>query len=51
MKSINLIGWNGRQPKYDISDWDPVHQKMAKVVTFTEEKLKKLKEVLNEMGD
>ena len=50
-KELNLISWNGRDPKYDVRDWDPDHQKMAKVVTFTEEKLKKLKEVLNEMGD
>jgi len=45
-KDLNLISWNGRDPKYDIRDWDPEHQKMGKSVTLTEEELKKLKELL-----
>ncbi len=48
-KELNLISWNGREPKYDIRDWDPEHQKMGKGVTLTEEELMKLKEVLGEM--
>ena len=45
-KELNLISWNGREPKYDIRDWDPEHQKMGKGVTLTEEELGKLKELL-----
>ncbi len=48
-KELNLISWNGREPKYDIRDWDPEHKKMGKGVTLTEEELKKLKEILGEM--
>ena len=48
-KELNLISWNGREPKYDIRDWDPEHQKMGIGVTLTEEELKKLKELLGEM--
>ena len=48
-KELNLISWNGREPKYDIRDWDPEHEKMGKGVTLTEEELKKLKEILGEM--
>ena len=48
-KELNLISWNGREPKYDIRDWDPEHEKMGKGVTLTEEELKKLKELLGEM--
>ena len=48
-KELNLISWNGRDPKYDIRDWDPEHEKMGKGVTLTEEELKKLKEMLGEM--
>ena len=48
-KELNLISWNGREPKYDIRDWDPEHQKMGKGVTLTEEELVKLKELLGEM--
>jgi len=50
-KELNLISWNGREPKYDIRDWDPDHQKMGKGVTLTEDELKKLKEVLCDIGD
>ncbi len=50
-KELNLISWNGRDPKYDIRDWDPEHKKMGKGVTLTEDELKKLKEVLSEKGD
>jgi len=46
-KELNLISWNGREPKYDIRDWDPEHQKMGKGVTLTEEELGKLKELLD----
>ena len=48
-KELNLISWNGRDPKYDIRDWDPEHQKMGKGVTLTEEELMKLKDLLEEM--
>ena len=48
-KELNLISWNGREPKYDLRDWDPEHEKMGKEVTLTEEELKKLKELLSEV--
>ena len=48
-KELNLISWNGREPKYDIRDWDPDHQKMGKGVTLSEDELKKLNELLGEM--
>jgi len=48
-KELNLISWNDRDPKYDLRDWDPQHEKMGKGVTLTEEELKKLKELLGEV--
>ena len=48
-KELNLISWNDREPKYDLRDWDPEHEKMGKGVTLTEEELKKLKELLGEI--
>lgn len=48
-KEINLVSWNGREPKYDIRDWAPEHEKMGKGVTLTSEELKSLKNILNEM--
>lgn len=48
-KELNLISWNGRDPKYDIRDWDPTHEKMGKGITFSKEELEKLKEALNNL--
>ena len=45
-KELNLISWNGRDPKYDIRDWSPNHEKMGKGVTLTQEELDQLKEAL-----
>lgn len=45
-KELNLISWNGREPKYDLRDWAPNHEKMGKGVTLTKEELAKLREVL-----
>lgn len=48
-KELNLISWNGREPKYDIRDWAPNHEKMGKGVTLSNEELDKLKEVLGSL--
>ena len=47
-KELNLISWNGREPKYDIREWDPAHERMGKGVTLTEEELSALKTLLEE---
>jgi hypothetical protein len=46
-KELNLISWNGNEPKYDIRDWSPEHDKMGKGVTLSKDELKILKEGLN----
>lgn len=46
-KELNIISWNGREPKYDLRDWAPEHKKMGKGITLTAEELKNLKDVLN----
>ncbi|MCR2823883.1 YdbC family protein [Lederbergia panacisoli] len=48
-KELNLISWNGRDPKYDLRDWAPNHEKMGKGVTLTKEELEKLGEILSEL--
>lgn len=45
-KELNKISWNGGEPKYDVRDWSPDHEKMGKGVTFTEEELQKLKSLI-----
>ena len=46
-KELNLISWNDREPKYDLRDWAPGHEKMGKGVTLSKEELLALKELLD----
>lgn len=48
-KELNLISWNDREPKYDIREWAPVHEKMGKGVTLSNEEVEKLKELLEDI--
>lgn len=41
-KELNLISWNDGEPKYDIREWSPGHEKMGKGITFTKEEAKQL---------
>ena len=46
-KELNLISWNGRDPKYDLRDWAPEHAKVGKGITLSADELKKLRDLLN----
>ncbi|WP_100407114.1 YdbC family protein [Bacillus solitudinis] len=48
-KELNLVSWNGREPKFDLRDWGPDHEKMGKGVTLTKDEMIKLKELLNQI--
>lgn len=41
-KEINLISWNGKEPKYDIRSFSPNREKCGKGVTLTEAEEEKL---------
>ena len=41
-KELNIVSWNGANPKFDLRDWAPEHEKMGKGLTFTNEELKNL---------
>lgn len=47
-KELNRISWAGNEPKYDIRDWSPDHEKMRKGITLTEEELRTLKKLIDE---
>ena len=53
--STNARGWErqlnmvGNPPKYDIRDWSPDGSRMAKGISLTEEELKTLKGILDDM--
>jgi len=46
-KELNLVSWNDRDPKYDIREWSPEHDKMSKGVTLSREELVNLRELLS----
>lgn len=45
-KEVNSVSWSGAEPKYDIRDWAPEHDKMGKGITLTEAELRNLYEIL-----
>ncbi len=49
-KELNLVSWNDNTPKFDIRDWSPGHEKMGKGITLSNDELKALKKILDEMN-
>ena len=39
---LNIVSWNGNEPKYDIRQWNPEHTKCGKGITMDIEGLKNL---------
>ena len=46
-RELNLISWNGKEPKYDIRDWGPEHEKLGKGITLSAKDVKALVELLS----
>jgi hypothetical protein len=46
-KELNFVAWNGREPKLDIREWLPDHQKMGKGVTLNREEAANLVRLLS----
>lgn len=46
-KELNLVSWNDNDPKYDIRDWNPTHDKMSRGITLTEEEAYELSIILS----
>ena len=36
-REVNLVSWNGAEPKVDIRDWNSDHTKMSKGITLTKD--------------
>lgn len=47
-KELNIVSWNGSDPKYDLRTWSP-EGIAPKGLTLTEDEAKELQKVLNEM--
>ena len=46
-KEINLVSWNDREPKIDIREWSPEHERMGKGVTLSREEAKLMRDIDN----
>ncbi|QKY71344.1 YdbC family protein [Lentibacillus sp. CBA3610] len=46
-KELNIISWNGAEPKYDVRWWNPDKTRLGKGFTFTADELSKLKTIIN----
>ena len=44
---LNRVSWNGKEPKYDIRDWAPEHDKMGKGITLSENEFRALKSIID----
>ena len=47
-KELNVVSWNGREPKYDLRNWSPEGMAL-KGLTLTEEEAKELQKAQNDM--
>lgn len=41
-REVNMVSWNGADPKIDIRDWAPDHEKMGKGITLTTDEAERL---------
>lgn len=48
-RQLNMVSWNGKEPKYDLRDWALDGSKMGKGISMTKEELVTLKGILEEM--
>lgn len=49
-RELNLISWNGAEPKFDIRDWSPNHEKMGKGISLNADEVDKLKKILEKFS-
>ena len=49
-KEINLVAWNGGEPRYELRSWSPDHTRMGKGIAFNREELGHLREILAQIG-
>ncbi len=45
-KELNMVSWNDREPKLDLRDWSPEHDKMGKGITLSHEEAVTLRDLM-----
>ena len=48
-KEINLVSWNGAEPKFDIRNWHPGRVRSGKGITLTKEEIMTLMDAMEEV--
>ena len=48
-KEVNLVSWNGRDPKIDIRSWQKNHEKCGKGIAITRAEAEELLKLLNKI--
>ena len=48
-REVNLVSWNGLEPKYDIRDWSEGHEKIGKGITLSTDEVKTLREIFERL--
>ena len=46
-RELNVVSWNGGEPKLDIREWSRDHERMTRGITLSEEQGRKLSDALN----
>ncbi len=46
-RELNVVSWNRGEPKLDIREWSPDHERMSRGITLNEENGRKLSDALN----
>lgn len=50
-KELNLVSWNDQPAKWDIRSWSPDHEHMTKGLTFDNDEIGKLFDLLKNLGE
>ena len=50
-KELNRVSWNNNEPKYDIRDWAPDHEKMGKGITLNADEMHTLFCMMSDMKE
>lgn len=45
-REVNLISWNGKEPKIDIRTWSPDHSKSSKIGALSPETARRMAEII-----
>ena len=48
-KELNMVSWNGHDPKYDLREWSPDTTRMGKGITLNQDDVDALKQILSEL--